>query len=275
MPPDYLYKYTPLRAPLDEKCQKDEERQKQLDALLLTANLWFAAPESFNDPMDCKPGFTFNGGTSEQREKFRQTVIKAKLRHDYPSAQGEELKRLRQECEKQYPQFDETLCQLAHELLPKDLQNLVGVLCLSECERDPVMFYHYAAGHTGMCLKFRSLDLFAHAQPVQYSLDYPIVEFFDDTDNEKQYERIFLTKYRGWKYEREWRVINFYQDASARLTPYPIGLLEGVIFGYLMPPEDRDYAIGLLRKRGNPVMLYEAKLSNRHYLLDVTPIGTA
>ncbi|WP_321964982.1 DUF2971 domain-containing protein [Paraburkholderia sp. J7] len=268
MPPDYLFKYTPLRAPSDEK------RQKQLDDLLLAPHLWFAAPESFNDPMDCRPGFAFDGGTPEEREKFRQTVIKAKVKHDHPDAQGDHCRNLLEEYARQYPQFDESLCRMGHALLSKDLQNTVGVLCLSENDRDPVMFYHYAAGHTGMCLKFRSLDFFAFAEPVQYGMDYPVVDFFDDTDKQSQFERIFLTKYQGWEYEHEWRVINFRKDPAKRLTAYPIELLEGVIFGRLMSPEDRDYATNLLKQRGSPVTLYEAKLNDRHFLLDITMLGT-
>lgn len=267
MPPDYLYKYTPLRD------SSDEQRQKRLDALLKNPQLWFSAPASFNDPMDCKPGFRFDGGTTEEREKFRRTVIRAKLKHDNLDVKGDQAISLLQEYSERYPTFNEELCELGHTLLSKDLQNVVGVLCLSECERDPVMFYHYGDGHKGMCLKFRTLDFFEHAEPVQYGLDYPVVDYFDDKDNLRQFERIFLTKYRGWGYEHEWRVINFQQDQAQRLTSYPVQLLEGVIFGYLMSQEDRDYAMRLLQQRGSPVTLHEAKVSDEHYLLDIASLG--
>jgi Protein of unknown function (DUF2971) len=263
MPPDYLYKYTPLRAPTDE------QRQRKLDALLLTPKLWFSAPASFNDPMDCKPGFTFEGGTPQLHEEFRRTVILRKIREDHPNILGDQIGALIPEYTNQYSHFNESLCRLGHTLLSKDFRNNVGVLCLSECERDPVMFNHYGDGHRGMCLKFRSLNFFAHAEPVQYGMDYPVVNYFDDANKVKQFGKIFLAKYLGWKYEQEWRIVNFEQDPTQRLTSYPTELLEGVIFGYLMPQHDRDYATDLLRRRGGNVMLYEAKVNDRHYLLDI------
>jgi hypothetical protein len=68
-------------------------------------------------------------------------------------------------------------------------------------------------------------------------------------------------------------VVNTSQHPDQRLTEYPVELLEGVIFGYLMPQADRDYAISLLEQRGSPVTLYEAKISREQYLLDIVQLG--
>jgi hypothetical protein len=268
MVPDYLYKYTPLRCPTDEK------RDIQLAALLTDPALWFSAPASFNDPMDCKPGFRFKAGTPDEREKSRLTAIKALVTLDHPGAQGKELSARYREYEKLYPSFNEELSEKAHKALLNDIRTrLVGVLCLSECDRDPVMFYHYGDDHKGMCLKFRTRSFFQYAESVQYGMEYPVVEFFDSSDNDAQYEKIFLTKYDGWRYEHEFRVVNTSQHPDQRLTEYPVELLEGVIFGYLMPQADRDYAISLLEQRGSPVTLYEAKISREQYLLDIVQLG--
>ncbi|MFM0441095.1 hypothetical protein PQQ84_31935 [Paraburkholderia strydomiana] len=65
---------------------------------------------------------------------------------------------------------------------------------------------------------------------------------------------------------------DFDRHRSPRLTSYPPELLEGVIFGYLMPQEDRLYAKGLLEKRGTPVTIYEAKIGREQYLMDIVRI---
>ncbi|TDN62327.1 DUF2971 domain-containing protein [Paraburkholderia sp. BL10I2N1] len=267
MPPDYLYKYTPLRD------RTDEMLDKRYAALLTDSQLWFSAPSSFNDPMDCKPVFRFGGATPKEQQGFRETVLKGLAMRDFPDVHGQEFITCYGEYQQQYPAFNDELCEIGHQLLSSDLRSrLVGVLCLSECERDPVMFYHYGDKHKGMCLKFRTLDFFEHANPVDYRAMYPVVNYFDSTDNEAQYGTIFLTKYEGWEYEHEYRIVNFDQHRSPRLTSYPPELLEGVIFGYLMPQEDRDYARGLLEKRGTPVTLYEAKIGREQYLMDIVQI---
>jgi hypothetical protein len=268
VPPDYLFKYTPLHDPFD----RSERRQAQLDALLTSNSLWFAAPATFNDPMDCQPRYTFDGGTPEEREEFRRNTLKLLVVFNHPDAQSSQRLEFFKQYNEKYPAFNQEFYEVSHAILTNTLKNRVGVLCLSECERDPVMFYHYADRHKGMCLMFRADAFFKRAEPVQYGADYPVVDFFDDSDNPAQFEKIFLKKYEGWKYEREHRVINFNQNKFSRLTSYPIELLEGVIFGYLMPQQDRDYATSLIKQRGSAVNIYEAKVSNEHYLMDIESV---
>ncbi|WP_148654561.1 DUF2971 domain-containing protein [Paraburkholderia caribensis] len=267
MPPDYLYKYTPLRDAADAK------RNERFANLLTDSALWFTAPVDFNDPMDCRPVFRFEGGTPEERDEFRHTVFRSLVSRNFPSLRGKELKARYRAYEKQYPSLTEEVCAIGHKALAADIRDrLVGVLCLSECERDPVMYYHYADKHKGMCLKFKALDFFQHAELVEYSSTYPVVDYFDSSNNEQQFRKIFLTKYEGWRYEHEYRVVNFHQNPKERSAKYPRILLEGVIFGYLMPNADRDYAKGLLEQRGSLVTLYEAKVSSERYLMDIVPL---
>ncbi|SIO67979.1 Protein of unknown function [Burkholderia sp. GAS332] len=265
--PEYLYKYTPLRAPPDKP-----GRQQQLDALLTTPQLWLAAPSSFNDPMDCKPGFRFSGGTPEAREKFRRVTIIRMVKRDHPQAKGDELISLVADYSRKRQDIDSRFEEEADLALSAALQS-IGVLCLSERHRDPVMFYHYGDRHSGMCLKFRIGDFLAGVERVKYGENYPVVEFFDDLDHEEQFEKIFLTKYKSWEYEHEWRYVaaNLDLENPQRLRDYPAELLSGVTFGYKMPQDDRDYAVDLLCKRGSKVELFEAKLDRNHYLLDIVP----
>ena len=78
--------------------------------------------------------------------------------------------------------------------------------------------------------------MFGAAEPVCYSPEYPVVEFFN-TSIDKQVQLTFLTKHDGWAYEREWRIIDTKRGAGFR--PYPAKLFKGVIFGLRMPKSDR------------------------------------
>ncbi|MFM0441096.1 hypothetical protein PQQ84_31940 [Paraburkholderia strydomiana] len=85
MPPDYLYKYTPLRN------RTDETVNKRYAALLTDSQLWFSAPCSFNDPMDCKPIFRFEGATPKEQQRFREAVLKGLAMRDLPDVVGREF----------------------------------------------------------------------------------------------------------------------------------------------------------------------------------------
>ncbi|MGF6968133.1 hypothetical protein OKW43_005161 [Paraburkholderia sp. WC7.3g] len=265
--PEYLYKYTPLRATTDQP-----EKQRQLDALLTTPELWLAAPSTFNDPMDCKPKFRFSGGTPQARERFRQVTIFRMVKRDHSQAAGDELRNLMEEYSRTRQDIDSRFEAEADLAITEAIQS-IGVLCLSERPNDPVMFYHYGDKHVGMCLKFRTDGFLRGVEPVMYSENYPVVAFFDDSNHEEQFERIFLTKYKSWEYEHEWRYVeaNLDHENPQRLRNYPPELLSGVIFGYKMPQADRDYAADLLRNRASRVELLEARLDRNHYLLDIVP----
>lgn len=148
----------------------------------------------------------------------------------------------------------------------------VGILCLSETSQCPVMYYHYADAHRGMCLKFRtSLDYFASSEQVEYSKQHPEIDYFSDDDG-TEFKRLFLTKYESWSYEKEWRIVDFsstYSAGKSRFPLYPSELLEGVIFGYLMPREDRLRIVRLLNDAGRAVPFFEAKLQAKSYELEV------
>ena len=58
-----------------------------------------------------------------------------------------------------------------------------------------------------------------------FSDEYPIVNLLL-TSAEGQIDTVFLRKYKGWKYEQEWRIIII---RLAGLRSYPPSLLKGVI----------------------------------------------
>jgi hypothetical protein len=112
--------------------------------------------------------------------------------------------------------FDEAARRLIERLKGK-----VGILSLCESYDSLLMWAHYAASHTGICVELRrdgppmNLGL-----RVVYSRDYPQVDFFEIAEaiegsgptaqsaQKKWVDAIFLTKSIDWCYEQEWRVLD-------------------------------------------------------------------
>ena len=134
------------------------------------------------------------------------------------------------------------------------------------------MWSHYGKNHCGYCLKFEATDetpVFGAALPVIYSDQYPIVDFFN-TPIDEQVDKIFLTKYTGWSYEQEYRVID--HQGGPGLRDYPEDLLKGVIFGLRMPKDDEKKIRLWTSRRGSPVEFYRAVQSAHGFSIGIEKV---
>jgi hypothetical protein len=145
----------------------------------------------------------------------------------------------------------------------------IGLYCLSRVQDRILMWSHYAQEHRGYCLEFEATDhtpVFGEAQPVLYSDDYPIIEFFE-TPHEKRVDLVFLTNYTGWAYEEEWRIIDVHNGSGLRT--YPTELLKGVIFGLRMSANDKDRVREWVARRGHPVRFLQAVQDGRNFSIEI------
>jgi hypothetical protein len=95
---------------------------------------------------------------------------------------------------------------------------MVGVVCLTENPLDMLMWAHYGESHKGFVAEFgpsedeartplglqRWGSAFGPAAKVEYRPEHPDLRL--DTSN---MEEVLLTKHLCWKYEEEWRVMQF------------------------------------------------------------------
>lgn len=95
----------------------------------------------------------------------------------------------------------------------------IGVLCLSETYKDPVIWSHYADAHRGLALgyDFRADPGGAVCHPVHYELPRPVIDYTeserlraDDHSNRLFFDMViekgFCSKAPSWGYEKERRV---------------------------------------------------------------------
>jgi hypothetical protein len=123
------------------------------------------------------------------------------------------------------------------ETTKEKLADTMGLLCFSRNWHNPVLWSHYAARHTGVCLGFEAPD--DHLHQISYSKRRVVVE----TEQLKAHAiddaavmNFLFTKYAHWRYEAEVRVfINLrgsVQENGKRFEPFADTLaLTSVIVG--------------------------------------------
>ena len=149
-----------------------------------------------------------------------------------------------------------------------------GVISLSARDDNILMWSHYAAEHTGMCLGFEpteTFDLSGDKSPfrkVEYSSDLPKVMDYDNFWGTKASVPVLTTKADDWRYEEEYRIILERGDGSFEYGR--VMRLVSVIFGCRAADEDK-----LLVKRSlgdRSVQFLEAVMSPHKYRIIICPL---
>mgnify|MGYP001172365836 CR=1 FL=1 len=248
----YLYKYGCLN-------QHSEE-------LFVAPRVWFSSPSELNDPFECRPWYKFDGSL-DQIADVAQKMLQKQCPDLTSNMAAAEAARLVLEGRHR----DLQVQKLVRQVSARWLSN-VGLFCLSSVCDNILMWSHYADQHHGYCVEFSSANddyMFGAAEPVSYSPEYPVVEFFN-ASIDKQTQLTFLTKHEGWAYEREWRIIDTKRGAGFR--PYPAKLFKGVIFGLRMPESDRARIREWVGDRGHPVTFYECLQDDRRFAIEVKEV---
>jgi hypothetical protein len=245
--PVVFYKYRPI----------------DINTLRTIANnkLWFADPQSFNDPYDCR--ISLNPPTTQAGwERFF-----AELEKYYPkepelqsAAVADYITRLLKDP------------SLARQLLDDSVQSIRskrGVCALSSVNDNILMFSHYSDCHRGLCLEF-SADpkaYFAKALKVKYCLGYPEVNL-ETTSFGDAAIALLLSKAEAWSYEGEYRII----EREIGLHDFPESELTGIIFGCETSDDDIKLVQSVAFNRAVVIKYYRAKRGYLKYSLDVVPL---
>lgn len=247
--PKYLYKYFSFHELQDGDKFYIKGKTTYREERIFTHNkIYFPSPKKFNDPFDCRlPTISFEASDKEWLKYYEknlgQATAEQKIRegqHKDPVHQKGFLTR-----------FQKKIFKL-------------GVLCLSEIPNNILMWAHYANGHKGFCLQFNNTGI--RAQKVKYTESYPEINYLL-TPEDHQIEFTLLTKSNHWRYEKEWRIIEF-QHGPGTCT-FPKEKITGVIFGSEMPPERKQMIRQWVGGRIPPIEIYEAKKRDRKYGLDI------
>ena len=159
---------------------------------------FFASPQSFNDPFDCRPNFELHGKKA-QFVKYYEGVVARHMPELIRAARRAEARRQVSD-----PVFDPRLprnMDAIRKMYHDTVTSKVGVMCLSEVHDDILMWAHYGDSHRGVCLIFAPTEpFFATAEPVHYRDDRQHVNPLVHTQN-KMLDAAMFTKSNHWSYE--------------------------------------------------------------------------
>ena len=252
----FLYKYRTI----------DEDNISRARRIFTNNELFFSSKDQFNDPFDCKFGYSFAASKKEIKKYFWASLEKTQPNWNRKKKQHwiiEQLKRLNHD--------DPILENMLVEGTEKIISG-IGICSLTEVPDDILMWSHYAESHKGFCIKLvdDEKELFiARAQPISYSEEFPIVNPIRDDDN-RRLEKSLLTKAKHWKYEKEWRIID--HDNGPGIRIFPPHLLVGVIFGCKMSETHKALLRSWCSNRQMDVSFYQAQEAPHTYSLKISEV---
>jgi hypothetical protein len=186
----------------------------QLGAVKILGSLELKLPyiSQVNDPLECKPFFDEQGGTTAMEE---QCIRRFKRQGKVPSSNWRQI--LQEKSQKG------EVSKLRQELTKciDDMKQKSCLLSVSQEARSAVMWAHYADKHKGGVIGIDFDNIFPgfriNMERVDYSTQRPKLNIWDDyysNEFKEKYFKTLITKSSGWDYESEFR--NIFDDADLR-----------------------------------------------------------
>lgn len=247
-------------------CSLVGKRRSYVERIIRHHEVFLATRMAFNDPFDCRARFS-----REATDAALRGLVTSELntRDDRPVAQREAIaERVIAERSAAIAMDDGSPGHKLERRFDRD----IGIYCLSACPDDILMWSHYGASHTGVCLRFDRLrpgSLFVGAQPVCYQAEYPVVRPLMDS-GDATFRPAFLTKALPWKYEQEWRLVDLGGHGVRRIDARD---LTGIILGARITPSDLDAVMGWVADRGPSIDVLQARLGKFRYGLELDSYG--
>ena len=220
-----IYKYMAFEPanPLGMKKARD---------LIVDSRLYLSAPSDFNDPYDFRARITVSNDRAGLRAHFEKSARRHldEVGDPIPEVRGRNRK-------------IETLVARAMSKLTSNPNAVAeaferardnnGVACFSGDPRGLLMWAHYAAGHTGICLQFdvtRDPGVLMISHRVTYRDNLPTIEYpnFDDL-----VDKVIVNKGRAWEAEEEVRYVSMTTVRNS--LPFDGRALVAIILGLRFP----------------------------------------
>lgn len=252
--PDKLYKYAHI---------EDGERIRHTRRVFENNELYFSSPDRFNDPFDSVIKWIGEGSRADWKLFFREHSQRYRpdlKRTDHLRHEKEFLRHR-----------EEFIREFESDIVAKRRQ--FGVFCMTRKNNDILMWAHYADNHKGFCLEFQTGNgFFARARDVHYANELPQANLLSSWDTVIEHAAgALLIKAKDWQYEEEWRIIDL--DKGPGIQRCPPESISGVILGFRMSARDRQQIMEWCKDREPAPTLYEAKMKDREFGLDIVPIS--
>jgi hypothetical protein len=235
--PRHLYKFRSIPRHEPDMSEQDKGLRRQFEDMLLHSELYAATVEKFNDPFDAQADYRIDESNVPIRDQI----------YEYLVAKGAPEGMARSMADAPEVGSHEALMAQMKENHQQVLSQL-GICCLSATVRDPLLWGHYARGHSGVAVEYApSLDPEAlQAHEVEYSDEYPVITDFFSPSRRSLFPPL-TRKSRSWKYEQEWRLFRA-GEPNHTFAVRPEALTS-VMMGLRISQPDRDYIEALMVER--------------------------
>lgn len=267
--PNFLYKYGSF---------KQTDGLSHLLDILEHHRLYFASPETFNDPFDMRPGVSVDVHSPGFREDY------FKFLDDLLRDRGMYSHRRRQKIIQE--QYSELIGGPTFQTMYHDYLVTKGICCLSENPNSLLMWAHYTDGHDGYCLQFNTQlwdpceGNISTAEQVLYQSEYPQIDVWslvkertvsgkNPTEVHEAAGRLaVLRKSPEWSYEREWRIA----ATKPSFNTFAPRSLIGLVLGSNTSDPTRQRIVEVVSKLEHKPQVLKAVLDVQSYSLNYVPI---
>jgi Protein of unknown function (DUF2971) len=229
---------------------------ESISLLTNQAEIWYADPRRFNDPLDCNPTLEVDVD-SDTLAQLCHIFISEERNTECAVSKIRELRRTSLEpddCGNQSGS-DEYLKRLLAEEVIRQIATIFsrhGVFSLSETWQSSLMWSHYADHHRGICVEY---DTRGTTHPEMGPIDYhsqrqikasEIVKWKIQKSSEAErniYNAFFFAKSCEWGYEMEWRDVS--SKNGLNMAEFEI---TAVYFGWRCPEAVRTTIVKLLAR---------------------------
>lgn len=275
--PETLFKYTSAESTIK---------------ILESTKLRWSSPCQFNDLNELQRMPTFDPTVEEGWNDFLEKIIEIALDksitdlNQYSPQTQLNIQLLRQ-LNKSKEGFRKLLKELpapSQEVMDIALRSCTDlfndgslrVFCLTEDDKNDVMWTHYGSNHTGCVLGFKHIPelstAFKEAERVTYTKDDPVIGSSIDfllygnipELNKRTTKAIYYTKGKNWDYEKEWRTMIRRPSIDGALysdLPFLNDELESLTFGARIEKEDELKISALIQGKYPKCKLYKVVIN--------------
>ena len=246
--PKIVYKYRNWKEPNHKR-------------ILFENELYLSSPKDFTDPVDCRINQNFSLLTTKEEDEY----ITELAIQGFPDAErrGVDYNKVIRDFEERFsnkPEFQ----RFADTILYSHQDKNYAIFSCSTRWNSILMWSHYAAFHTGICIGFRyqklfDSQLFGKGGSVIYQTDYPKIKPRPAKKNQQLMIDSFIethTKAKEWHYEREYRFMRTSPKEltkEERIVHIEDNFFAEVILGISISDNDKIEIIDICKKKGIPV----------------------
>ncbi len=250
--PDHLYKYKQIN--------------EYTISSLLNDQIYFADPDSFNDPFDSYASLNFGPEFDNNPEEFLNKFILDSFEKDHQE-QGKFIKNAVKEIIQKgdLGYLKKYFLQLfVNESHPRSELFQPGIFCITPNNDDLLMWAHYGDEHKGICIKYNtSYPPFNIARKVEYQEDF----FKFEAEHEKIIDDIlepYFFKSPHWDYEDEYRILHK-SPGVFTISPKTI---DSIYFGLRCSLDNIKIIKMIMHEKSLNIKLYKARKSLSNFKID-------